>query len=264
MTSLAYKTDLVQVRHEGIVDNCEDYYVIRTPSRKNYFWGNYILIKKNEKSIDVRKWINIYKKEFSNNNPYFLTFGLDAKKVSNEIVIEFQKHGFTLKKAEVLSCSSLKKPEVPKAEITFREIINNEDWDGWVEVHMDESWQFSKETQYGFQLQHLENIKKLVMNNFMRRFGAYINNKMVGELGIFSDLGIGRFNLVSTHQDYRNLRICSNLIYYTGNKTFNENAASQLIIVADDDYFAKNIYKKLGFEVVEEQIGFEWYERNNS
>jgi len=262
MRSIAYKTDLIRATYEGIVDEFEDYFVIRTPSRKGYLWGNYILIKKIEKSIDVEKWINIYKKEFANDNPWFLTFGfLDAKKVSDEIISEFQKHGLTLIKSELLSCSDLKKPEATKIEIIFREIIDDKDWDGWMEVHLDKSWQYSDDSGYGFHSQLLENNKNLVAKKFMRRFGAYADNKMVGELGIFHHSGIGRFDTVSTHQDYRRLRICSNLIYYTGNKILNENAGSQLIIVADEDYFAKNIYKKLGFELIEEQIGFQWYEK---
>lgn len=261
MQSLAYKTDLIQARYAGIVDNREDYYVIRTPSRKHYFWGNYILIKKTEKNIDIEKWIKIYKKEFGNDNPYFLTFGLDVKKVSDEIIFKFKRHGFRLKKSEVLSCSNLKKPEATKIEIVFREIIEDNDWNGWVEVHLDENWPFSEDSQYGFYFKHLENIKTLVAKKIMRRFGAFTSNKMVGELGILHESGVGRFDTVSTHQNYRCLRICSNLIYYTGDKILNENA-SKLIIVADDDYFAKNIYKKLGFEFIEEQIGFEWYDKN--
>jgi hypothetical protein len=188
-----------------------------------------------------------------------MTFGIDAKKVSNDIIVKFKKHGFSLKRDEVLSGSNLVKPEKPKIELTFKEIADEKDWDGWVDVHLEKNFQFSDDSGYGFQLQCLESIKNLVARNFMRRFGAYTNNKLVGDLGIFHESGLGRFDKVATHEDYRNLRICSNLIYYAGKKILNEKAAGKLIIVADEDYFAKNIYKKLGFEYIEEQIGFQWY-----
>jgi len=259
MKSLAYRTDLIKNSSEGQVDVCKDYYVIKTPTRPYYYWGNYILIKNIKKNSDVQEWINIYKKEFSNTKDHFMTFGIDGKKVSNDVVNKFEKYGFTFNNEEVLTGSDLVKPEKPKIEITCKEITEEKDWDGWVDVHLDKDFQYSDDFGYRYHFEYLGSVKNLVAKKFMRRFGAYANNKLVGDLGIFHESGFGRFDTVATHQDYRNLKICSNLIYYAGNKILDEDPVCKLVIVADEDYFAKNIYKKLGFEHTEDQIGFQWY-----
>lgn len=115
-------------KYEGTVKAKKNYYVIRTPSRKNYFWGNYILIKNFEEFKCVKEWIDTYKNEFNNQNPHFMTFGIDSFDISDKLISEFEKYGFQLEKDKVLSCSKLIKPETSKIQININEIVNDDDW----------------------------------------------------------------------------------------------------------------------------------------
>ena len=65
------------------------------------------------------------------------------------------------------------------------------------------------------------------------------------KVGLFFTGAMGRFQLVRTHQDWRNRGLCRQLLSQVARQGFER--ARQLIIVADEHYHAQRVYRALGF-----------------
>ncbi len=76
-------------------------------------------------------------------------------------------------------------------------------------------------------------------------------------MGLFFQDKVARYQAVITSEEYRNLGIASELVYYVGRYGFNNFAVSDLVIMADQSYFAKDIYRKLGFSGNEQSFALE-------
>ncbi len=95
-----------------------------------------------------------------------------------------------------------------------------------------------------------------------RWFGAFLDGRLVADMGIFTDAQVGdlaRYQSVVTHPDFRRRGVCSTLLYEVGRFAFSALGAKTLVIVADEHYFAKNIYGAVGFKVREKQGSLEWF-----
>lgn len=254
---LSHKTDLLVSEFAGNITDKGDYLVIKTPLRPNFFWGNYIIFPEEPGDGDYQKWTDIYKYEFDN-NPGFMALTWDT---SNEgLTEEFIKNGFKLSKCEVLRAEEFVKPQKYNNNVEIRELISENDWDQFVEVHTDDSWQFSPDTLSGFLEQLRDSAKKIVESGKGKRFGAFLDGKLIGEAGIYYDGNIGRYNEVATHPDHRRQGVCGTLIYNTARIATESMGLKTLVMVAADSYRAAKIYKTVGFKVCEEQIELEWYD----
>lgn len=79
-------------------------------------------------------------------------------------------------------------------------------------------------------------------------FGVFIDGKLVGDLGIFYEGNVGRYQNVGTHPDHRRQGIYGTLVYQTGLLAFEEFGVEHLVMEADIDYHAARIYESVGFK----------------
>lgn len=254
--SLAYKTDLIFARADAIIKEYDNYLVIKTPEHPDYFWGNYIIASE---KLKFKELIEIYKNEFAESFNKFISIGIDSKKNENYISNEFLENGFSIKSSDVLTTEKVTMPEKYNEQLKIKILETDKEWESLIEVHKNENWYLSKEQEIEFLKNKIKSIKKLTESGVGKRFIAIFNDKVVGDLGIYKDGVIGRFNDVTTHQDYRNMGICQTLMYHASDYALKNMNINTLVIVADKDYYAKKIYLKLGFTQYEEQLGFEWY-----
>lgn len=87
-------------------------------------------------------------------------------------------------------------------------------------------------------------------------YGAYINQQLVASAGLFHKTGIGRFQSLRTKAAFRKRGICKTLIDYICKTEFQK--LDQLVIAAEKNYNALNIYKGFGFKQVEFQTSVFW------
>ena len=86
-------------------------------------------------------------------------------------------------------------------------------------------------------------------------FGAFLGSKLVGDLGLFVENGIGRFQNVTTHPDFRRRGICGTLVHAVATYALSNMGAKTLVMVADEAYHAAKIYESVGFKPTERQAG---------
>jgi predicted GNAT family acetyltransferase len=79
----------------------------------------------------------------------------------------------------------------------------------------------------------------------------------VADLGIFHRDGIGRFQSVETHPDFRRQGIAGRLVYEAADRALAETALESLILVAEAESAPERLYRSVGFEPLEMQVGLE-------
>jgi predicted GNAT family acetyltransferase len=81
--------------------------------------------------------------------------------------------------------------------------------------------------------------------------GAFLTERLVADCGLFFDdaAGVGRFQSVATHPDFRRRGLCGRLIWEVARAGLQR--VPTLVMVADDEYHAARIYESVGFERVE-------------
>jgi ribosomal protein S18 acetylase RimI-like enzyme len=82
-----------------------------------------------------------------------------------------------------------------------------------------------------------------------------VGERLVADLGVFVDREVGRYQSVCTHPEFRRRGIGGALVVEAGRQVMAERNLEKLVIVADDDSSGLRLYKSLGFQPMERQIG---------
>jgi ribosomal protein S18 acetylase RimI-like enzyme len=69
--------------------------------------------------------------------------------------------------------------------------------------------------------------------------------------------GLARFQSVETDPHYRRRGLGGSLVHHVSRYGFGDLAARTLVMVADPDYFAIDLYRALGFVAAEAQLQIE-------
>lgn len=251
LNSLALKTNLIFHKHESEIIENDGYIVIKTPSRPNYFWGNYLITNERiQKQDDLNKLIHLYQSHFPNNDRYIaIAFDIIDGDIGDQDIIESSR--FKIYQNKVLSTNQLNKPKYYNDQLCIKKVDLFNELNDLIEVHIDENWYLPKEEEKPFLKTKFESLKPLHEQGNGERFGVYIDNKLVADLGIYKDGDIVRFNDVVTHPNYRNRGLCSNLVYYASQYALKTWGASILVMEADENYHAARIYESVGFKQTE-------------
>ena len=86
---------------------------------------------------------------------------------------------------------------------------------------------------------------------------------MASQLGIFATGdGLARYQSVETDPEYRRRGLARGLVHLAGRYGL-DNLAPKLVIVADPEYFAIDLYRSVGFEVTATQLQVERHSTNS-
>ena len=103
----------------------------------------------------------------------------------------------------------------------------------------------------------------MVQAGFGNWYGGYLNGRLVSGLGIFHRNGVGRFQIVCTDPNYRRLGLCGTLVYLASIHAIEKMNLNKLVMCADPDYFAIQIYESIGFKQQQLEHGVYWWDRNH-
>ncbi|MCE9944940.1 GNAT family N-acetyltransferase, partial [Aeromonas rivipollensis] len=120
------------------------------------------------------------------------------------------------------------------------------DWDDWLTLELDDRDSGHGEASYLAYLQSRRDLyQAMIADGLGQWWGIWQGERLVASCGLFFTGTMGRFQLVRTHQDWRNRGLCRQLLSQVARQGFER--ARQLIIVADEHYHAQRVYRALGF-----------------
>jgi len=246
-------TDTLYHKHSGVLVEREDYHFVKTETRPSFFWGNYLIMRHAPGLGDYERWRSLYEQEFDSKQQGFMTFTWDEDAQGE--TADFVENGFDLTVNNVLCLNKLLAPTWFNDVVDIRPLASDWDWAQYVEVHPLEG-----PATLEFVQNEIREHREFIEKGISVRYGAFMGEQLVADLGILHENGIGRFNNVGTHLDYRRQGICRTLVYAVSQK-MKEHNLNKLVIVAEQDSIAERIYKSLGYEVVETSYELTWYHR---
>ena len=101
----------------------------------------------------------------------------------------------------------------------------------------------------------MQRYREMVSRRLGAWLGAFSGERLVGDLGIFCIEELARYQSVQTHPDFRKRGIAGALVYNTAIYALENFKIATLVIVADVDSPAERLYKSIGFQFAEYQLG---------
>lgn len=263
LNSLQLRTNMIFARNESEIIERESYIVVKTLSNPEFHWGNYLILKRAPGPGDIDNWIKIFHKEFSHYSKFnHYVFAWDE--LSEPKSPEYLVHGLELEKSVSLKATSLIYPKHYNADIIVRPLVSKQDWEAATELQiLTREPHFSYEEYKAFKINQSKSYQKLIANNKGARFGAFLNNVLVADLGIYFEETFARFQSVVTHPDYRGLGICATLVYESAKYALENWPVTTLAMEADPNYHAARIYESVGFAPVENSYNLYWCRSKN-
>lgn len=262
--SLAFQTELFFHRFTGLVFEYDDFIVVKTPTNPTYFWGNLIYFKSAPTTHSFPRWKSLFLDHFSTMNVNHMTFAWDTLSGECGEVRDFIADGFDLEKSTVLSTGNVVLPEKINPNLQVRPIVTEEEWKAVLENHVAcRAEHFSEKPFRKFAEKKISDYRLMIKKQKGVWMGAFDGDQLAGDLGLFSENNLGRFQNVGTHPDYRRQGVCSTLLYETSKMALEKMRLHQLVIVADPFYHAQRIYESVGFTPQQTMVGLCKYNKEN-
>lgn len=259
--SLGRQTDMIFSKFAGEIIDRGHYVVLRNPTNPGFHWGNYILFDKEPTKGDFEKWKAIFRKEFEfYKGDHHFTFSWDSLENKMGDYQEFVDNNFEFSTGSVLTASSLEVPPFFNKNVEIKQLISNQDWVDATNNQVNCAHaKFVNPHYLEFKQKQMTMYRKMTDAGMGHWYGAYLDDRMVGDLGIYHNETVGRYQNVGTHPEYRRQGICGTLVYEAGKKALAEYGIQTLVMEADVDYHAAKIYESVGFKPTEINYALSWW-----
>ncbi|MFQ5635243.1 MAG: GNAT family N-acetyltransferase, partial [Gammaproteobacteria bacterium] len=183
---------------------------------------------------------------------------LDSPDGDHGVTESFIAAGFRLCCNVVMTTAEPHAPRRRSTEVEVRALESDGDWRQALDNQiacMEPEFEVSA---YRLHRQHqIDRYRRMANAGIGHWYGAFIGHRLVADLGIFHDRGIGRFQMVQTHPDFRRRGIGSTLVFKSARLALAEDNFDVLVILAEEDSAAQRLYKSIDFVPVERQLGLE-------
>ena len=265
INSLGYKSELIFANFDGKVEQRDNYIVIRTLKNPNFFWGNLLIFNRPPKAGDYKNWINLFKKEFNDPRIYHITVAWDTPNGVSGDASEFTANGFDLEANAVMTAQSVKRPLKYNHQLIVRTLQADLEWDQMVALQVDSAHDYlPREEWVKFYNSQSKRFRAMCNSGLGNWYGGFLDGKLVTGLGIFYENGLGRFQIVCTHPEFRRKGLCGTLVYESSLHAFEKCGVNDLVMCADPDYYALKIYESVGFQKRNLDYGLCWWDRNHA
>jgi len=258
VSSLGYQTDLALLQLGGsLVEDCGDHLVIRSPHNPTHWWGNFILLTQVPAPHDSQRWIDRFVEVFPDAEHRAIGFDSADRRVGE--LDWFVAHGFEAEAQMVMTATEVYEPPHPNTDALFRRLRSKADWAQSIElgVRCNER-QLEPEAYRRFLSAQGATRRRLDQSKIGSWFGAFLHGQLVSQMGLISaGSGLARFQSVETDPDHRRRGLAGSLVHFVSTFGFDELRARSLVMVADPNYFAIDLYRAVGFAETEVQLQVE-------
>ncbi len=258
LVSLGYRTDLALLRLGGtLVEDNGDHLVIRSPHNPTHWWGNFLLIANVPAAADAQVWLDLFHARFPQAD--YLAVGFDGKANTAADLDWFAQSGFNVEASVVMTADCVHLPARVNADAVYRPLDSDDDWAQSIELRMlCKDSDLDTAPYRAFATEKSKTNRALVQAGHGQWFGAFLGGRLVAQMGlIVTEPGIARFQSVETEPDHRRRGLAGTLVHYASSLGFDELDAQTLVMVADPEYFAINLYRAVGFTSAETQLQVE-------
>jgi len=260
LKSLWLRSNLMFFEHNAIVEAKKNYIVVKTPDNPSYFWGNFLIYYQGPKDGDHKKWREDFSNEFSSETDVkheAFTWDIDNNYNSKELYL-FRDRGFEYDETIVLVAEKKLNIQHRNNDFIYKRIVTEEEWNKVIDLQVLVNSSEYKEIEYRpFVQKRFSQYRRLAKIGLGHWFGAFRDGCLVADLGLFCGYGIGIFQNIETRSEFRKRGIAQSLMNYAVESL----DCCSLVIEADEDGPAINMYKTIGFKVREKISDICLYDR---
>jgi GNAT superfamily N-acetyltransferase len=251
--SLAFRTDLALRRLAGAtVEDRDGYVVVRTPRNPTFYWGNFLLLPSPPGNGEAGQWLDRFAAEFP--AARHVAIGVDGIDGDLGPADELLDAGLTPDVSTVLTAAQLLPAVRTDPVADLRPLETDDDWQQSVDLRLSIDDDPTDENRE-FAVRRADETRALVGSGHGVHVGAFVDGVMRSGLGLFTDgAGLGRYQSVETHPDFRRRGLAAGLLVLAAELGARDHGIERLVIVADPDYVAVDLYRRLGFADVERQV----------
>jgi len=228
-----------------------DYIVVETPENPNFYWGNFLLLAQPPTRGTAGRWLEVFSAELP--SAQHVAIAIDGTDGETGDITELLAAGLELERSVVLTAERLASPGRPTG-VDVRPLRTDADWRqaAAVRLAIDDD---DTAAHVDFVERRSAEARRLTQDGHGDYVGAFVDGFVRASLGIVSDgSGVARYQNVETHPDHRRQGLASALLRAAGEIAHRRLGARTLVIVADPDYAAIDLYRSLGFIDRETQV----------
>jgi ribosomal protein S18 acetylase RimI-like enzyme len=250
--SLGFRTDLMLRRLAGanVTDNGE-HIVVETPQNPAFYWGNFLLLAQPPTPGTSAHWLDVFAAEFP--SAEHVAIGIDGVDGRAGDVTELLAAGLELEVSVVLTADRLTPADEPPTS-DVRPLHTDADWQQAVALRLalDDD---DDPRQAAFAQRRAAEARQLTQDGHGVYLGAFSGGVVRASLGIVTDgSGLARYQNVETHPEHRRQGHATALLRAGAEAAREQFGAETLVIVADPEYVAIDLYRGLGFLDAERQV----------
>ncbi|HEV3048380.1 MAG TPA: GNAT family N-acetyltransferase [Solirubrobacteraceae bacterium] len=256
IASIAWQTDVELCRQQGAqVSEHANHVLVRTAANPTYRWGNFLLVTSPCAPEDLERWLERFDAAFPDCR--HVAIGLDTPALADATLAAFGARLEGETTAALVTDAPVPAPTSPPAETELRQLRSAADWQQAVQLRLDNDQ--NHEPGYGeFVEAHMRALRGACEHGHGTWFGAFRDGTMAAGLGIFAaGPAMARYESVDTHPAHRRQGLARALLATAAAHARAQLAADRLVILAEPDYFAIDLYRSMGFRDREKQVKFQ-------
>jgi ribosomal protein S18 acetylase RimI-like enzyme len=256
--SIGWQTDLRLRALEGAeILTRADHLLVRTPHNPAFRWGNFLLLGSIPAPGEGELWLGRFGEAFPTAG--YVALGVDEAPADTTALAELQAQGLRAELTCVLSAPRLETPTKPMAPAQLRALSSDEDWRQAIELGLTmENERDPEPGERVYMERRMAAVRGVCEAGHGAWFGAFRDGEMVAGLGIFAaGAGVARFQSVDTHPAHRRQGLATHLLLLAAEHARAKLGARTLVIAADPEYHAIEIYRSLGFRERRRQLQLE-------
>ena len=258
VASLGYQTDLALLRLGGSeVQDLGDHLVIRSPLNPTHWWGNFLLLSEPPAPDAADAWIARFHATFP--TARHVALGFDGTDGSVEDLAPFTALGYFAEAQTVMTATDVHAPAHVSRDAELRMLTKDEDWEQSVELRVRcRDAELDADGYRDYAMAAARTNRWMVAAGHGAWFGAFLDGRLACQMGLVrAGPGLARFQAVETDPDFRRRGLAGSLVHFASRRGFERLGAEQLVMVADPDYFAIDLYRAVGFAPTESQLQVE-------
>ena len=257
--SLGIRTDLIFQRFGGVIVDRGSYLSTPDAIQSHLPLGQHAAICRPTRGGRLERWRQLFAREVGAPPEInHMVFAWDTIHGETGYVQPFLDTGFEIERNVVLSTNAVHPPPKINDGIAISPLESDAEWRAAFELEFlcrDEG-----EDEAGYRTfieRKMAQYREMIAAGMGRWFGAFLNGKLVADMRLFVEDGIGRFQSVKTHPGYRRRGICGTMVHAIARRGLETMGAETLVMIADAEYHAAKIYQSVGFRPTERIVGVE-------
>lgn len=250
--SIALKTALMIQRMYGIVEDRGSHIVLKTPTVPDFWYGNCLAMPAAPRGGDHTAWMALFAKALPEHR--HRVFLVDAPDGETGDAQAFQDDGFEINVCDVLAAQTLRDPGPVPEDIAFRPLVTDRDWEAVVALSLRVN-EGGRGHDLGFLQRKFSAVRQAIGQGLGVWWGAWAQEELVADMGLFWAEGLVRFQDVETHPDHRRRGICRSLLHRACTEARRELGEPLFVIVPVDDT-VRRVYESVGFSFREKTVDF--------